>query len=93
MAQPKRNDEERQAVSKTDALESLNLGHAGLRSECWPSASDTRASHRNCGSWPARSAALRLQRPPRQRTPRHRMRPSRRAEARFISDDYEFLTD
>jgi len=93
MAHTKRNEAERQAVSEVDALESLNLGHAGLRSECWSGATDSRASHRNGESWPARSPGLRLQRPPRQRTPLHRMRPLQAAEAHFVSQDYEFLTD
>jgi hypothetical protein len=93
VAQTKRTAAEQQALSEVDTLEGLNLGHAGLRSECWSGATDARAIHRNNESWPARSAVLRLQRPPRQRTPRHRMRPSHRAETRFTFDDYEYLTD
>lgn len=55
--------------------ETLNIGHAGLRNECWAA---------------LRQAALRLQRPARKRTPLHCSRPSQVAEARFTSDGYEF---
>jgi hypothetical protein len=55
--------------------ETLNIGHAGLRSECWAA---------------LRQATLRLRRPARKRTPLHCSRPSQVAEARFTSQDYEF---
>jgi hypothetical protein len=57
------------------AQETLNIGHAGLRNECWAA---------------LRQAALRLQRPARKRTPLHCSRPSQVAEACFTSDGYEF---
>lgn len=57
------------------AQDTLNIGHAGLRSECWAA---------------LRQATLRLRRPARKRTPLHCSRPSQVAEARFTSDGYEF---
>ena len=56
--------------------ESLDLGHARLRSECW--------------AGPPHNA-LRSARPQRQRTPLHLARPSAAAEARFTSGQGEFL--
>ena len=85
MARSTQKDPPRQAVQET-----LSIGHAGLRSECWPG---TRAMDWGSGrseSAAGRHAALRLRRPARQRTPLHRARPSQRAEARFTSEDYEF---
>jgi hypothetical protein len=58
------------------AQETLNIGHAGLRNECWAA---------------LRQATLRLRRPARKRTPLHCSRPSQVAEARFTSDGYEFI--
>lgn len=72
------------------APETLNIGHACLRSECWPAPSA--ASWGSCCSESVapRRAPARLQRPARRRTPLHRVRPSQVAEARFTSQDYEF---
>jgi hypothetical protein len=74
------------------ALESLNLGHAGLRNECWSS-----VGGRGLGS--ARSefaapqfATQRLRGPRRRRTHLHLSRPAQRAEARFTPDNREILT-
>lgn len=70
----------------------LNLGHAGLRSECWSSASGR-------GSGGSRSefatppfATLRLRAPRWRRTSAHHSRPAHRAEARFTPDNREMLT-
>lgn len=57
------------------APETLNVGHAGLRCECWAA---------------LRPATARFRRPARKRTPLHCSRPSQVAEARFTSDGYEF---
>lgn len=54
----------------------LNLGHAGLWTECYSGAS---------------GKGLGLRRPPRRRTPLHRLRPSERAEPRFTLENCEFL--
>jgi hypothetical protein len=75
------------------ALDTLNLGHAGLRNECWPGTSAPVSSTSRGGPAAPRRATRRLRRPPRQRTPLHRSRPSQRAEARFIPDNHEILTD
>jgi hypothetical protein len=85
--------EEDSFVELGPALDTLNLGHAGLRNECWPGTSAMVSS--TCRSGPAapRRATLCLRRPPRKRTPLHRLRPSQRAEARFIPDNREILTD
>jgi hypothetical protein len=72
------------------AQETLNIGHACLRSECWPGTSA--ASWGSClsESVAPRRTPARFQRPARRRTPLHRVRPSQVAEARFTSQDYEF---
>ena len=57
------------------AQETLDIGHAGLRSECWTALGQ---------------AKLRWRRPARKRTRLHCSRPSQVAEARFTSDGYEF---
>jgi hypothetical protein len=75
------------------AQETLNIGHARLRSECWPGTSAARWGSGRSESAEGRHAALRLPRPARKRTPLHRARPAQVAEARFTSHDYEFLTD
>jgi hypothetical protein len=75
------------------AQETLNIGHAGLRSECWPGTSAPGWGSGRSESAAGRQAARRLRRPARKRTPLHRTRPAQVAEARFTSDDYEFLTD
>jgi hypothetical protein len=56
--------------------ESLDLGHACLRSACWAA---------------LRHSALRLPRPARKRTPWHVARPSAAAEARFTPPQAEFI--
>jgi hypothetical protein len=62
------------------AQESLNfgIGHAGLRSECWPALAEN---------------ILRLPHRARKRTPLHRARPRHAAEARLVSLAYEVLPD
>lgn len=72
--------------------ETLNLGHACLRSECWSGMGEM-ASGRACGATAIPPSVTRRRGPPRKRSPRHHSRPLRGAEARFTSDDYEFLTD
>lgn len=72
------------------AQETFNIGHACLRSECWPG---TRAA--GPGRWSSESVAprrapSRLRRPARKHTPLHCVRPSQEAEARFTLQDYEF---
>jgi hypothetical protein len=56
--------------------ESLDLGHAHLRSECWAA---------------ARHGTLRLARTARQRTPLHLARPPAAADARFTPSRCEFI--
>jgi hypothetical protein len=73
------------------APETLNIGHAGLRNECWPGTSARGWGGGRSESAAARHAALRLRRPARKRTPLHRARPAQVAEARFTSEDYEFI--
>jgi hypothetical protein len=70
----------------------LNLGHAGLTSECWPGARATRSATRSNVLAASRWPALRLRRPARQHS-RHCPRPSYPAEARFTPDDSQFLTE
>ena len=84
--------EEDSIVESGPALDTLNLGHAGLRSECWPGTSAMVSSTSRSGPAGLRRATLRVRRP-RKRTPLHRSRPSPRAEARFIPDNREILTD
>lgn len=80
------------SIESGTALEQLSLGHAGLRSECWPRSSGME-------SWSFRSelAALtfgqRVRRPSRNRTPRHRSRLEYKAEARFTPVNPEMLSD
>jgi hypothetical protein len=71
------------------AFETLNLGHANLRSECWSGVcgSSSRGDHVS-----PRPGMWRLRRPRRNRTRLHSARPSEAAEARFTSDSPEFLT-
>lgn len=69
--------EEDSIVESGPTLDTLNLGHAGLRTECWPGT--------------PRLATLRLRRPPRRRTPLHRWRPSDGAEARFTPNNSGIL--
>lgn len=74
------------------ALETVSLGHAGPRNECWSGASVMGLGGGRGESAAVRLAAQRLRRPPRRRTPLHRLRPSPPAEARFAPDDRELLT-
>ena len=85
--------EEDSVVELGPAACTVNLGHAGLRNECWPGTSALVSSTGRSGPAAPRRLTRRLQRPPRQRTPLHRSRPSPPAEARFIPDNHEFLTD
>jgi hypothetical protein len=95
MASSRRNDtqtapEVNVATAKEDTT--LNLGHAGLASECWPGARGTGSG--TCSSMMAapRVAVLRLRRPASQRA-RHCPRPSQPADARFAAADSQFLMD
>ena len=85
--------EEDSLVELGPAPETLNLGHAGLRNECWPGTSAMVSSTSRSGPAVPRSATLRPRRLPRKRTPFHGSRPSQWAEARFIPDNREILTD
>jgi hypothetical protein len=87
MARSTQNDLHPQSTSE----ETLNLGHAGLRSECWPGTGVPGSGSGHSVSAAPRYPALRLRRPARKRTPLHRVRPSQAAEARFTSEDYEFI--
>jgi hypothetical protein len=69
------------------ALDTLNLGHAGLRNECRSGTSAIVSSTFRTGLAAPRRATPRLRRPPRKRTPLHQSRPSQRAEARFVLDN------
>jgi hypothetical protein len=79
-------------VESGAAPDSLDLGHAGVRNECWSGASGMRSETSRTGSAGPRLATQRLPRPPRRRTPLHCLRPSQQAEARFTPDYREFLT-
>jgi hypothetical protein len=74
------------------AEDALNIGHACLRSECWPSANATACGAR-CSEWMAPRQARRglHRRPARKRTPLHCARPQHAAEARFTAQAYEFI--
>jgi len=72
------------------AQETLNIGHACLGSECWPGTRVAGWGSYCSESEAPRRAPPRLRRPARKRTPLHCVRPSRVAEARFTSQDYEF---
>jgi hypothetical protein len=85
--------EEDSFVEPGSALDALNLGHAGLRNECWPGTSAMKSCTAPNGPVAAPCPTLRLQRSPRKRTPLHRSRPSHRAEARFVPDSSEILSD
>jgi hypothetical protein len=75
------------------AVETLNLGHAGLQNECWSGASGIGSGSCRGESGAPRLATQRLLRAPRKRTPLHRLRSARGAEARFTPDNLEILTD
>ncbi len=63
-------------LDRPGAQESLDLGHAGLRSACWAA---------------RRHSARRTPGPARTRTPLHLARPSARADARFTPPQPEFI--
>jgi hypothetical protein len=84
-----RPEEDTTAATKDTAL---NLGHAGLASECWPGARGMGSETRSNVMAAPRRPALRLQRPARPRT-RRCPRPSYPAEARFTAADSQFLTE
>lgn len=73
------------------ALETLSLGHAGLRNECWSGVSGMELGSCRRQTAAPRLATLRLRRAPRCRTPLHSVKPSQAAEARFTPDDCELL--
>ena len=72
------------------AQETLNIGHACLRSECWPGTSAAACGTCCSESVAPRPARPRLRRTARKRTPLHRARPLQVAEVRFTSQHYEF---
>lgn len=74
------------------ALETLSIRHAALRIECWPGANVMESGSGHGESAALRLATQRLRRPPRSRTPLHRLRPAWGAEARFTPDDRELFT-
>ena len=95
MASSMRNDMQSLSVPEEEVTAAreettLDLGHAGLTSECWPSAggigSDTRSN-----VMAPRRPALRLYCPARLRM-RRCARPSQPAEARFTVADSQFVT-
>ena len=98
MANSMRNDmrpqpvpEDEVAVAEHDTT--LNLGHAGLASECWTGGRGAGSGTTRSNMMPApRAAALCLRRPVRPRG-RQRPRPSQPAEARFAAADGQFLTE
>jgi hypothetical protein len=74
------------------ALESLNLGHAGLRNECWSGASGSGWGSFRSGFAAPQFDSQRLRGTRRRRMQLRHSRPSYRAEARFTLDSGEFLT-
>jgi hypothetical protein len=80
-----------QSADSATAQEPLNLGHAGLGSDCWGARSAMASAAWSCWSQPAWEAPLRLPRPARQRTPLHCLRPAQEAQGRFTSEDFEIL--
>jgi hypothetical protein len=96
MANSMRKDIQTPQVPEEDATTAeedttLNIGHAGLASECWLGARGTgpdgRSNAMAAPRWP-----LRLRRPARSRL-RHCPRPPYPAEARFTATDSQFLTE
>jgi hypothetical protein len=82
-----------ESISESEPVtDILNLGHAGLGSECWSG-----VSGRGLGCYRSEFAApqfatQRLRGPRRHRTQLHHSRPLHSAEARFTADDREMLT-
>ena|SRR5215471_9594053 len=74
------------------SLETPSIGHACLRSECWPGTADWLSGYPSGASASALSA-IRHRRPTPGRSGSHSSRPSERAETRFVLNDYEFVTD
>jgi hypothetical protein len=72
-------------------FEALNLGHAGRRIECWAGVGGMASGGYRAGSVALRPATRRSRRLPRSRKLLHCVRPSQSAEARFTTDDCEFL--
>jgi hypothetical protein len=69
--------------SAAAALETLSIGHACLRSECWPGTRDLLSVHPCGASASALVGRPRRRRPPRERSRSHPPRPSERAETRW----------
>jgi hypothetical protein len=74
------------------APDSLNLGHAGLRNECWSGASGRVSVTFRSGSAGLRLGTQRFRDERRTRTQLHHRRPPHRAEARFAAVYWEILT-
>src|SRR4029077_9121684 len=74
------------------ALDSLNLGDAGLRNECWSGASGRGLGSSRSEFAAPQFATQRLRGPRRRRTQLHLSRPAQRAETRFTPDIREILT-
>ena len=81
MAHSKRNEAQQQAATEVEAAETLNLGHAGLRSECWPGTGGMGSSCCDSESASPRAAVLRLHRP-RGSAPRYTVRDRRKQPKR-----------
>jgi hypothetical protein len=76
-----------------ESAESLNLGHAGLRSECWSGASGRGLGYFRSEFAAPQFATQRLRDSRRRHTQPHHSRPPQRAEARFTPENCEILTD
>jgi hypothetical protein len=83
--------EEDSFVELGPAVDTLNLGHAGLRNECWSGASG-RGLGCSRSEFAAPQFAAQPLRGPRRRRTLHHSRPPHRAEARFTPDNREILT-
>ena len=90
MARSMRNVVHSQPVSEDDTA--LNLGHAGLASECWSGTPGTRSNTRSNAMAAPQRPALRLRQSARPRM-RHCPRPPYPAEARFTATDCQFLPE
>jgi len=73
------------------SLETLSIGHACLRSECWPGTADGLSVYPCGASASALCGTRRRRRPLRERPRSHRSRPSERAETRFALTHYDIV--
>ena len=84
--------EQRSTDHSAASLEIPSIGHACLRSECWPGTAD-RLSDYPGGASASALSAIRHRRPTPGRSGSHPSRPSERAETRFVLNDYEMVSD